>query len=177
MRKSPLISTALLALLGGCAAAQAGTIYDWNELSPPEAAFSAQQRIAASNATQSMSTNTTPKATSADLSTPSQTTDAKALSSGDPPGEVSLSSMQKSVIARGAIAQAQSAASDFHPSMGAIAPQSLRLYAFDHNVEGLVPAAEEYDYVKLPSKDVLLVDPKSRKVVAVIERKDATGGK
>ena len=41
----------------------------------------------------------------------------------------------------------------------------------------LSTAAKEYDYVKLPSKDVQLVDPSGRKVVAVIEQKDATGSK
>jgi hypothetical protein len=55
-------------------------------------------------------------------------------------------------------------------------PQSLRLFAFDRNVEGLVPAAKEYDYGKLPGK-ILLVDPSSSKVVALIEQQDATGSK
>jgi hypothetical protein len=41
----------------------------------------------------------------------------------------------------------------------------------------LSAAAKEYDYVKLPSKDVQLVDPSGRKVVAVIEQRDATGSK
>ena len=109
-----------------------------------------------------------------DSSKPAQ---AGAPSAGDPNSEVSLSSAQKSVIFRGAIAQAQSAPSDFHPSIGAIVPKSLGLYAFDHNVEGLVPAAKEYDYVKLPGNDVLLVDPGSRKIVAVVGEKDVTGSK
>jgi len=38
-------------------------------------------------------------------------------------------------------------------------------------------AAKEYDYVKPSNKDVLLVDPSGRKVVAMIEQKDATGTK
>jgi hypothetical protein len=43
--KSPLIATALIALLGSVGTAAAGTMYDWNELSPPQADFMAQQRV------------------------------------------------------------------------------------------------------------------------------------
>lgn len=95
----------------------------------------------------------------------------------DTASQVSLNSTQQSIIAVGAIAQAQPAPSDFHPSIGAIVPQSLRLYAFDTNVQSVVPAAKQYDYVKLPNQDVLLVDPSSRKVVAMVEPKNAGGGK
>ncbi len=47
MCKSPLVVSALIALLGsvGTTAAQRSTMYDWNGLSPPEADFMAQQRI------------------------------------------------------------------------------------------------------------------------------------
>jgi hypothetical protein len=42
-------------------------------------------------------------------------------------------------------------------------------------VERIERRGQGDDYVKLPSKDVQLVDPSGRKVVAVIEQKDATG--
>jgi len=182
MRKSPLICTALVVLLGsvGTAAAQRGTSYDWNELSPPQAEFMAQQRIGRNNTNQSMSTNamsTTRQAAAGVASTPGKSAHAGAPSADDPPSEVSLTGAQKSVIFRGAIARAQSAPSDFQPSTGATVPQSLRLYAFDDRVQSLVPAAKQYDYLKLPGNDILLVDPNSRKVVAMIEQKNATESK
>jgi hypothetical protein len=182
MRKSPLIGTALIVLLGsvGTAAAQRGTSYDWNELSPPQAEFMAQQRTGRNNANQSVSTNEmspTRQAVAGGVSTPSKPAQAAAPSAGDPTSEVSLSSAQKGVIFRGAIAQAQSAPSDFHPSMGATVPRSLGFYAFDDRVQSLIPAAKKYDYIKLPSNDILLVDPNSRKVVAMIEQKNTTDSK
>ena len=89
---------------------------------------------------------------------------------------LSLDSSQKYVVFRGASAPAQSAASDFHPSIGATLPQSLMLYAFDDRVQSLVPATKEDDYVKMPGNEVLLVHPGSRKVVAIVEQKDAVFG-
>ena len=95
----------------------------------------------------------------------------------DTADQVSLNRTEQSIIAVGASALAQSAPADFHPSIGAIVPHSLRLYAFGINVEGVVPAVKQYDYVKLPNQDILLVDPRSRKVVAMVEQKNAGGGK
>jgi hypothetical protein len=173
MRQSPLIGTALVALLGTLGTATAGTtMYDWNELSPPQADFMAQQQIGSNHLSRSISMKTTPKAV---LATPRQAADARVPATRDPPDRVSLSNEQKSVIFRGAIAQAESAPSDFHASMGATLPEFLRLYAFDDRVQSLVPAAKQYDYAKLPGNDILLVDPASRKVVAMVQQKDAVG--
>jgi hypothetical protein len=171
MRKAPLIGSALIVLLGGVgmAGAQRGTSYDWNELSTPQADFMAQQRVERNIGNR--------HAAAGGMSTSSKPANASVPRGGDPPGVVSLTKMDKSAIVRGAIARPQSAPSDFHPSMGATVPRSMELYAFDDRVQSLTPAAQKYDYVKLEGNNVLLVDPASRTVVAMVEQKDATQSK
>ena len=174
-----------LIVFGGVGSAAAITIHDTNPLSPPQASFMVthhQHMRLSSQAfpSEPTSTNGKPgpapgKINEAAMKPSPGKSDPPNADPADPPASgaatgaasLSLNSMEQGAVAFGAAAPAASAAG-LQAKVGATVPQSVELQAFGINVKSLVPAAKKYDYVKMASNDVLLVDPASRKVVDVV---------
>jgi hypothetical protein len=92
-------------------------------------------------------------------------------------GELFLTSPDKhSIYQAVADDKGQSIPLTFHPMIGAKVPDSLALFDLPGKVTNQIPAVKNYQYAKLNSNDVLLVDPKDREVAAVITHQEATRG-
>jgi hypothetical protein len=92
-------------------------------------------------------------------------------------GELFLTSPDKhSIYQAVADDKGQSIPLTFHPAIGAKVPDSLALSDLPGKVTDQIPAVKNYQYAKLNSNDVLLVDPKDREVAAVITHQEATRG-
>jgi hypothetical protein len=92
--------------------------------------------------------------------------------------ELSLTSNQKNIIAKNLHSEkGQMAPSGFRAKVGEKAPSSLTLHQLPSKVSSQVPEARSYEYAKLQnSNDILLVDPSSREVAAVIMPSETTTG-
>jgi hypothetical protein len=92
-------------------------------------------------------------------------------------GELFLTSPDKhSIYQAVADDKGQSIPLTFHPMIGAKVPDSLALFDLPGKVTNQIPAVKNYQYAKLNSNDVLVVDPKDREVAAVITHQEATRG-
>jgi hypothetical protein len=63
----------------------------------------------------------------------------------------------------------------FLPRVGAAVPQSMPMRQLPPNVTDRVPAAKGLEYAKLDNNDVLLIDPKDRRVADIITPSGTTG--
>jgi hypothetical protein len=83
--------------------------------------------------------------------------------------ELNLNPQQKQTIMQSAQNEkGQQAPSSFQPAVGATVPQSMSLHQLPSNVSNEVPAAKGYEFTKLENNEILLVDPKDRRVAAII---------
>lgn len=90
--------------------------------------------------------------------------------------EVNLTSQQKQAIAQSVQAEkGQPAPSGFLPKVGAAVPRSMSMHQLPTTVTAQVPAAKGLDYAKLNSNDILLIDPKDRRVADIIMPSSTTG--
>ncbi len=90
--------------------------------------------------------------------------------------ELNLTTQQKQDIAMAVQAEkAQPAPAGFQPRVGATVPQSLALRPLPASVTTQVPAAREFQFAKLDTNSVLLIDPKDRRVADIIVSSDTTG--
>jgi hypothetical protein len=90
--------------------------------------------------------------------------------------ELNLTAQQKQTIAQGVqTAIAQPAPTGFQPRVGAPVPQSLTMRQLPSNVTTQVPAAKDLQFAKLDSNEVLLIDPKDRRVAEIISPSGTTG--
>jgi len=80
-----------------------------------------------------------------------------------------LSKVQKRRISRALTGPTQLPPSDFHASPDSILPESLTLSPIPRKLAGQFPMLNRDDYAMLKSEEVLLVNPQTRKVVAVIK--------
>jgi hypothetical protein len=90
--------------------------------------------------------------------------------------EVNLTSQQKQTIAQSVQAEkGQPAPGGFLPKVGAAVPRSMSMRQLPTTVTAQVPAAKGLDYAKLNSNDILLIDPKDRRVADIIMPSSTTG--
>jgi hypothetical protein len=90
--------------------------------------------------------------------------------------ELNLTAQQKQMIAQGVQADiGQPPPVGFLPRVGASVPQSMSMRQLPSNVTAQVPAARDLQYSKLDSNEVLLIDPKDRRVAEIISSSGTTG--
>jgi hypothetical protein len=63
--------------------------------------------------------------------------------------------------------QKETAPPDFRATVGAVVPQSIELQALPKTIVELIPALKDYEFAMVANQ-VLLVDPKNKQVVEVI---------
>lgn len=86
-------------------------------------------------------------------------------------GMLNLSGAQEQLIYQSVLNEkGEPCPTGFRPSIGAKLPMSLTLHKLPSSVTDRVPSASRYEYTKLQSDEVLLVNPKDREVVDVISR-------
>jgi hypothetical protein len=90
--------------------------------------------------------------------------------------ELKLTAQQKQTIMQSVQNErGQSAPAGFEPMIGARVPQSMSLHQLPSNVAIQVPAAKDYEYAKLDNNEVLLINPKDRRVTDIITPSGTTG--
>ena len=90
--------------------------------------------------------------------------------------ELSLTNQQKQAIAQSVQTEtAQPAPAGFLPRVGVPVPQSLTMRQLPPGVTSQVPAARDLQFAKLDSNEVLLIDPKDRRVAEIITPMGTTG--
>jgi hypothetical protein len=90
--------------------------------------------------------------------------------------EVKLTAQQKQTIMQSVQTDRGDAPPvGFLPRVGATVPQSMPMRQLPPNVTDRVPAAKGLEYAKLDNNDVLLIDPKDRRVADIITPSGTTG--
>lgn len=90
--------------------------------------------------------------------------------------EVNLTPQQKQAIMQSLQTEkGQPAPSGFLPRVGATVPQGLSMRQLPPNVTSQVPAAKELEFAKLENNEILLIDPKDRRVADIIMPSGTTG--
>lgn len=90
--------------------------------------------------------------------------------------EVNLTAQQKQTIMQSVQTErGQSAPAGFMPRVGAAVPQSMSMRQLPPNVTTQVPATKGLEYSKLDSNEILLIDPKDRRVADIIMPSGTTG--
>jgi Protein of unknown function (DUF1236) len=86
-------------------------------------------------------------------------------------GFLNLSGAQEQIIYQSLMNEkGEPLPSGFQPSIGDKLPSSLTLHKLPSRVIDRIPSARRYEYTKLRTDEVLLVDPKDREIVDVISR-------
>jgi hypothetical protein len=90
--------------------------------------------------------------------------------------ELNLTAQQKQTIMQSVQTErGQPAPAGFLPRIGASVPQSMSMRQLPSNVTTQVPVAKDLEYAKLDNNEVLLIDPKDRRVADIITPSGATG--
>ena len=90
--------------------------------------------------------------------------------------ELNLTTQQKQTIAQSVQTEiAQPAPAGFLPRVGAPVPQSLATRQLPPSATSQIPAAKNLQFAKLDSNEVLLIDPKDRRVAEIISPMGTTG--
>jgi hypothetical protein len=90
--------------------------------------------------------------------------------------EISLTPQQKQTIMQSLQTEkGQAAPTGFLPRVGATVPQSLSMRQLPPNVTSQVPATKELEFAKLENNEILLIDPKDRRVADIIMPSGTTG--
>ena len=91
-------------------------------------------------------------------------------------GPVNLTEQQQQSIQQGLSSQAgQSAPSEFTAKVGEKVPDSVNLDAMPSDTADQVPELKGHDFAKFENNEIIIVDPSSREVVAVIHQSSTTG--
>ena len=91
-------------------------------------------------------------------------------------GQLSLTSTQmQSIYHSLASEKGQTAPSNFQPKLGAKVPGSLAMHPLPSTVTNEIAATKGFEYAKLASNEVVLIDPKDRQVAEVIMPPNTTG--
>jgi hypothetical protein len=91
-------------------------------------------------------------------------------------GQLSLTSTQmQSIYHSLASEKGQTAPSNFQPKLGAKFPSSLAMHPLPTTVTNEIAATKGFEYAKLASNEVVLIDPKDREVAEVIMPPNTTG--
>jgi hypothetical protein len=90
--------------------------------------------------------------------------------------EVNLTAQQKQTIMQSVQTErGQPAPAGFLPRVGVAVPQSMSMRQLPPNATAQVPAAKGLEYSKLDSNEILLIDPKDRRVAEIIMPANTTG--
>jgi hypothetical protein len=90
--------------------------------------------------------------------------------------EINLTAQQKQAIMQSIQSEkGQPAPAGFQPRIGAPVPQSMTLRQLPSNITMQVPAAKELEFAKLENNEILLIDPKDRRVADIIMPSGTTG--
>jgi hypothetical protein len=90
--------------------------------------------------------------------------------------ELNLTAQQKQTIAQGVQTErGQPAPAGFLPRVGVSVPQSLTMHQLPATVTSQIPAAKDMQFAKLDSDEVLLIDPKDKRVAEIIMSSGTTG--
>ena len=90
--------------------------------------------------------------------------------------DLNLTPQQKQTIVQSVQSErGQPAPAGFLPKVGAPVPQSMSMQQLPSNVTTQVPAAKGLEYTKLDNNEILLIDPKDRKVADIIMPSGTTG--
>jgi hypothetical protein len=90
--------------------------------------------------------------------------------------ELNLTAQQKQTIAQSVQReQGQPAPAGFQPRVGASVPQSMPMHELPSSVTTEVPATKGLEYAKLENNEILLIDPKDRRVADIIAPSGTTG--
>lgn len=90
--------------------------------------------------------------------------------------DLNLTTQQKQTIMQSVQSdRGQPAPAGFLPKVGASVPQSMTMRQLPSNVTIEVPAAKGLEYTKLENNEILLIDPKDRRVADIIMPSGTTG--
>jgi hypothetical protein len=90
--------------------------------------------------------------------------------------EVNLTPQQKQTIMQSVQTdRGEAPPVGFRPRVGAAVPQTMPMRQLPPNVTDRVPAAKGLEYAKLDNNDVLLIDPRDRRVADIITPSRTTG--
>jgi len=90
--------------------------------------------------------------------------------------DLNLTAAQKQNIVQSVQGEkGQSAPAGFLPKVGVSMPQSVSLRPLPPNVAAQVPGAKDLQYVKLETNEILLIEPKDRRVAGIIAPSGTTG--
>jgi hypothetical protein len=90
--------------------------------------------------------------------------------------DLNLTSQQKQTIMQSVQTEkGQPAPAGFQPKVGASVPQSMPMHPLPPTVATEVPAAKGLEYAKLDNNEILLIDPKDRRVADIIMPSGTTG--
>jgi hypothetical protein len=90
--------------------------------------------------------------------------------------EVNLTQQQKQTIMESVQRETgQPAPSGFEPKVGATVPQSMSTHQLPSTVTTEIPATKGLEYSKLSNNEILLINPKDRRVAEIIMPSGTTG--
>ncbi len=90
--------------------------------------------------------------------------------------ELNLTAQQKQAIAQSVQTEtAQSTPAGFLPKVGMQVPQGMTVRQLPSQATSQVPAAKSLQFAKLESNEVLLIDPKDRRVADIIQPSGSAG--
>jgi hypothetical protein len=90
--------------------------------------------------------------------------------------DLNLTAAQKQNIVQSVQGEkGQPAPAGFLPKVGVSMPQSVSLRPLPSNVAAQVPGAKDLQYVKLETNEILLIEPKDRRVAGIIAPSGTTG--
>ena len=69
----------------------------------------------------------------------------------------------------------QAAPAGFQAKIGVTVPQTLALQALPVSVFSQIPAAKDYQFVKLQNNEILVVNPKDRQVAEIVMQQGTAG--
>jgi hypothetical protein len=96
--------------------------------------------------------------------------------SGAKQDQLNLTSSQQQTISKELAREQTAADTSFQASVGAKVPSSIALKPVPMTVANDIPSVKMFSYAKLANHKIVLVDPKSRTVAAVIEGGASTTG-
>jgi hypothetical protein len=90
--------------------------------------------------------------------------------------DLNLTPQQKQTIVQSVQSErGQSAPAGFQPQVGTQVPESMSMHQLPSSVTAEIPAAKGLEYAKLGNNEVLLIDPKDRRVAGIIMPSGTTG--
>ncbi len=107
-----------------------------------------------------------------------KTIDPVELTAASKPPALQLNDKQRALIEQALATEntEQKAPPNFYPKPGDPVPSTMTVAAMPQDLVAREPSLQPFGYAKL-AKDVLVIDPMKKTIIAVLPRKDATSGK